>query len=130
MLIMRRRGASSSTTRTVRLSSLTGGGPLLWRGQGHHERAALAFAPALGVDRAAMSRDQPLDDGQPEPRPANAAGRGVIHAVEALKDGTELVGWEADPFVLHAQLHDPGTGLRPHRDAATVGAIFDGVLNQ
>src|SRR5438067_9392821 len=111
MPIMRRKGGSSSTTRTMRLSSLIGAGPFLRRGQGHHERAAPAFSPALGVDRAAMSRDQPLDDGQPEPRPADAAGRGVIHAVEALKDGEELVRGEADPFVLHAQLHAPGTGL-------------------
>src|ERR687887_420674 len=124
MPIMRRKGGSSSTTRTVRLSSLIGGGPFLWSGQGHHERAAPAFSPALSVDRAAMSRDQPLDDGQPEPRPTDAPGRGVIHAVEALKDGEELVGRDADPVVLHAQLHGPGTGLRPQRDAATVGAVL------
>src|SRR5437764_1799282 len=130
MLSMRRRGVSSSTTRTVRLSSLTRSGPFLRGGQGHHERAALALPTALGVDRAAVGRDQSPDDSQPEPRPADAPRRGVIHAVEALKDGEELVGRNADPFVLHAQLCEAGTGLQPYGDAATVGAVFHGVLDQ
>ncbi len=67
------------------------------------EGGALAGG-ARDLDRAAVQRDQLLDEREPDPRALVAAAARALHAVEAIEDPRQLVGGDPDPRVRHRQL--------------------------
>src|SRR5262249_55030371 len=61
-------------------------------GQRDDERRALAFAPALHTDRAAVQLDEILDDGQSKSQAAIASGRRGIGLTKAFEHIREKFG--------------------------------------
>ena len=61
------------------------------------DRERGAPRPALDVDRAAMAFDDRLDDRQPEPAAAVAAGAGPVRLVEPIEDVRQVRGGMPSP---------------------------------
>src|SRR5258706_3182127 len=80
------------------------------------ERAALALR-ALHVEPAAVPLQRMLDDGEPQPRAALAAGAARVHAVEPLRQARDMFRRDADAAVDHREIRPVRIGppAHPHR---------------
>src|SRR5579875_575872 len=98
-----------------------------WKADG--ERGALP-RPAGGVDAAAHGLDQVLDDRQTQAGAAQFARTRLVHAVEAFKDAWQIGLGNANAGVGHFQAYLLPLAPPTHRDSATLGRVFDGVVEQ
>ncbi len=65
----------------------------------------LPFALAVGFDRPAMRFDDVLDDGQPEPEPAECSSRAAVGLAEAVEDVRQQLGTDALSVVADLNLN-------------------------
>src|SRR5947207_12847650 len=83
---------------------------------------------AAGADGAAHGLDQVFDDGQPQAGPAQLAGTGLVHAVEALENTGQVVFGNADAGVFDLQTYLGFFGVPANADTASGRGVFYGVV--
>src|SRR3954453_5623931 len=93
-----RRGIATSAMAAV----LRGG-----QGEAEHGPAPVAV---VDPDPPAVALDDPAADREPDARALVALA--VVQALEHLEDAVAVLGLDADPGVLHGDLHEPGAGGR------------------
>ena len=73
---------------------------------------------ALGPDAAAVAGDDVFADVQAQAHAAGAPRDRVFGLIEQAEDRLELVRWDPDARVLHAQDHAVALVSQPHADRA------------
>src|SRR5436305_10174130 len=89
------------------------------RGKRDGEGRSLAGSVAVGGHLAAMHVDNTLDDGQPKPCRALAAGRFCRQPLESAEQASEIL--RRQPGALVADADDGAVGLMGHRDDDLAG---------
>src|ERR671920_158202 len=98
-------------------------------GQDEGERRTLPDA-ALHLDASAVRFGDFARDGQPEAGPPNAAGAGLVDAVEAVEDSRQVLSGDAGPGVSYLE-HGLITALEHvQRDLAATRRIAQSVVDQ
>src|SRR5206468_8676578 len=92
------------------------------RGSSHFAREAEPEAGQsvgrLHADATTAELDEPLHDGEPDPRAAPRAIARLVHAVEALEDARQVGRRDAVTCVRDAHEHLAGPAPSAHRDTS------------
>src|ERR1035437_4078261 len=83
--------------------------------------------PARG---ATERRHQVLDDGKTQTGATQLSRAGLIHPVEAFEEARQIFGGNPDSGVADVYLDVPAGRARAHRDPASRGREFDGIVQQ
>src|SRR5688572_20931438 len=82
----------------------------------------------LDIDGAAVRGDDGADQTQPESK--SALRPALIAAVETIPDVRQIVRRDPDAGIRNIKAHDGAFTAGTHRNAATRGRVFDGIVDE
>ena len=80
------------------------------------------------IDRTAVRGDDSADQTQSESK--SALSPALIAAIETLPDVRQIVRRDPDTGIRNSKAHDRAITAGTHRNAATCGRVFDGIVGE